>query len=153
MIRCHCPAIIIFAVSIYTTPSGTIMPGTRAAYNRNTKADSTRAIGIATILVESLCRYFMLPVRASAAPMAGIFHYVRSIGNVFASYVCGFPVITLAGIPTAVTLAGISWITTPPAPTILHLPILLPTMATAPAPSNAPSPTVTSPDKHDPGPI
>ena len=52
---------------------------------------------------------------------------------------------TRAGLPISRTLSGTSRKTTAPAATILHLPILMPGMTTAPAPTWLPSPTKTPP--------
>ena len=61
--------------------------------------------------------------------------------------------ITFAGVPTTVTLSGISLTTTAPAPTITLLPILIPCRTTAPAPIKVSSPTYTLPQSTAPGPI
>src|SRR5690606_25000462 len=60
-------------------------------------------------------------------------------------YYNSFCFITLAGLPTTVARSGISRITTAPAPTVHHFPILTPCITQAPIPTCVPSPTITFP--------
>ena len=60
---------------------------------------------------------------------------------------------TLAGTPATVELSGTSLVTTAPAPTIDHGPIVSRGRITAPLPMNAPSPILTAPPIFAPGAI
>src|SRR3979411_1518452 len=60
---------------------------------------------------------------------------------------------TRCGLPTTVTLSGISVITTVPAPIITLLPILMPCRITALAPTKVPLPIFTFPQRTAPGAI
>ena len=53
----------------------------------------------------------------------------------------------------AITLSGISLVTTDPAPILHHFPILTPGIIIDPAPIKVPSPTSTSPQRFTPGAI
>ena len=63
------------------------------------------------------------------------------------SHLCAVILIGLAGTPTAKTPAGRSLIITPPAPTVVQLPIFTPGITALPIPKKTPSPNRTPPER------